>query len=284
LPGVDFATRDSLTAQLGALGVVPGGVLLAHSSYKSLGQVIGGPQAVVEALLAAAGTVVVPTHTPEISDPATWSNPPVPERWWEPIRQESPGFDPARTPASKWMGRLSELVRTWPGARRSDHPQVSFAAVGPRAAEIVDRHSLTDGLGEESPLGAVYRLDGPAPAFHRLGGARLGLDDVDRGGRGRERLRRPGRRLRGDRRRHAGTGRGSGRPADVAAGGGRLRHRVDHGPPAGLVLTGRALGAGNSQAADDRHLLAGELAGQQRHGPGDRRHPDTAGVPPVLVG
>lgn len=157
---MDFATRDSLARQLGALGVVPGGVLLAHSSYKSLGPVIGGPQAVVEALLAAAGTVVVPTHTPEISDPATWSNPPVPERWWEPIRHESPGFDPARTPASRWMGRLSELVRTWPGARRSDHPQVSFAAVGPRAAEIVDQHSLTGGLGEQSPLGAVYRLDG----------------------------------------------------------------------------------------------------------------------------
>jgi aminoglycoside 3-N-acetyltransferase len=188
---VDFATRDSLAAQLSALGVAPGGVLLVHSSYKSLGQVIGGPQAVVEALLAAAGTVVVPTHTPEISDPASWSNPPVPEDWWEPIRHESPGFDPARTPASRWMGRLSELVRTWPGAVRSDHPQVSFAAVGPRAAEIVERHSLTDNLGEDSPLGAVYRLDGqilllgcrhdgntslhlaevrqPSPPFHETG-------------------------------------------------------------------------------------------------------------------
>jgi aminoglycoside 3-N-acetyltransferase len=157
---VDFATRDSLAAQLAALGVAPGGVLLVHSSYKSLGQVIGGPQAVVEALLTAAGTVVVPTHTPDISDPASWSNPPVPQEWWEPIRHESPGFDVARTPASKWMGRLSELVRTWPGARRSDHPQVSFAAVGPRAAEIVERHSLAGGLGDDSPLGAVYRLDG----------------------------------------------------------------------------------------------------------------------------
>jgi aminoglycoside 3-N-acetyltransferase len=157
---VDYATRDSLAAQLGALGVAPGGVLLVHSSYKSLGHVIGGPQAVVEALLAAAGTVVVPTHNPENSDPSTWSNPPVPAEWWEAIRHEAPGFDPARTPASAWMGRLSELVRTWPGARRSGHPEVSFAAVGPRAAEIVNGQSLTDGLGERSPLGAVYRLDG----------------------------------------------------------------------------------------------------------------------------
>jgi aminoglycoside 3-N-acetyltransferase len=190
---VDYATSDSLTAQLGALGVVPGGVLLVHSSYKSLGEVLGGPQSVVEALLAAAGTVVVPTHNPENSDPATWSNPPVPAAWWAAIRHERTGFDPARTPASRWMGRVAELVRTWPGARRSDHPQVSFAAIGPRAAEIVTGHSRVDALGEQSPLGALYRLDGqvlllgcghdantslhlaevrqPAPPRHETGGA-----------------------------------------------------------------------------------------------------------------
>src|SRR5690349_9605382 len=157
---MDYSTVESLTAQLRELGVRPGGVLLVHSSYKSLGEVIGGPQAVVEALLAVAGTLVVPAHTPEISDPAVWSHPPVPPSWWEVIRHRSPGFDPARTPASRWMGRLAELVRTWPGARRSDHPQVSFAAVGPLAADVVGDHALEDNLGERSPLGAVYRLDG----------------------------------------------------------------------------------------------------------------------------
>lgn len=157
---MDYATRNSLAADLRALGVAPGGVLLMHASYKSLGTVFGGPQAVVEALLAVAGTLVVPTHTPDNSDPASWSNPPVPDSWWDTIRREGPGFDPARTPASRWMGRLAELVRTWPGALRSDHPQVSFAAVGPLAAEIVGDHSLSDNLGERSPLGAVYRFDG----------------------------------------------------------------------------------------------------------------------------
>jgi aminoglycoside 3-N-acetyltransferase len=157
---MDYSTVASLTDQLRALGVRPGGVLLVHASYKSLGEVFGGPQAVVEALLAVAGTLVVPAHTPENSDPATWAHPPVPEAWWEPIRRESPGFDVARTPTSRWMGRVAELVRTWPGARRSDHPQVSFAAVGPHAAAVTAEHSLTDGLGEQSPLGAVYRLDG----------------------------------------------------------------------------------------------------------------------------
>lgn len=157
------ATVASLTADLRALGVPAGGVVLMHSSLRSVGFVAGGPQAVVQALLEALGpdgTLVVPTHTPENTDPATWGNPPVPSSWWPVIRGESPGFDPALTPAGKWMGRLAELVRTWPGSRRSSHPQFSFAAWGARADEVVSGHRLDDGLGDSSPLGAVYRLDG----------------------------------------------------------------------------------------------------------------------------
>ncbi len=157
---MDYATRQTLAADLRRLGVRPDGVVLVHSSYRSLGFVVGGPQAAVQALIDAAGTVVVPTHTPDNSDPAQWRNPPVPEPWWEPLRRHTPGFDVARTPASNHMGRLAELVRTWPGARRSNHPEVSFAAVGARAAEVTATHELADGLGDASPLGAVYRLDG----------------------------------------------------------------------------------------------------------------------------
>ncbi|MEV0291041.1 AAC(3) family N-acetyltransferase [Kribbella sp. NPDC050820] len=152
-----------MAADFRALGVPAGGVVLLHSSLRSVGFVAGGPQAVVEALLEVltpAGTLVVPTHTPENTDPATWSNPPVPSEWWPVIRDQSPGFDPGLTPAARWMGRLAELVRTWPGARRSSHPQFSFAALGARAEEVVAGHRLDDGLGGTSPLGAVYRLDG----------------------------------------------------------------------------------------------------------------------------
>lgn len=157
------ATAASLAVDLRTLGVRSGDVLIMHSSYKSLGFVAGGPQGVVQALLDVLGpdgTLVVPAHNPENTDPETWQHPSVPEDWWKPIRHEAPGFDPERTPASRWMGRLAELVRTWPGALRSNHPQFSFAALGARSAEIVAGHRLDDGLGEESPLGAVYRLDG----------------------------------------------------------------------------------------------------------------------------
>nr|GID86762.1 AAC(3) family N-acetyltransferase [Actinoplanes derwentensis] len=136
--------------------------MLVHSSVRSLGFVVGKVQAVVQALLEAlgpTGTLVVPTHTPFNSDPAGWRNPPVPAAWWPIIREQSPGFDPACTP-SRHMGVLAETVRTWPEAVRSVHPYVSFAALGAKAAVIVDDHSLEDGLGEKSPLGALYREHG----------------------------------------------------------------------------------------------------------------------------
>lgn len=155
-------TAGTLAADLRALGLAPGDLVLVHSSMRAVGFVAGGVQAVVQALLDALGpegTLVVPTHTPSNSDPAGWRNPPVPAAWWPVVREQSPGFDPARTP-SQWMGALPELVRTWPGASRSAHPEVSFAAVGARAAAVTGEHPLEDGLGERSPLGAIYRGDG----------------------------------------------------------------------------------------------------------------------------
>lgn len=155
-------TRVTLADDLRRLGVRPGSVLLTHASFATLGWICGGPVAVVQALcdvLGPDGTLVVPTHTPENSDPAGWRHPPVPESWWAVIRDQMPGFDPAVTP-SRWMGLLAETVRCWPGARRSSHPHVSFAALGRHAREITADHVLDEMLGERSPLGRIYERDG----------------------------------------------------------------------------------------------------------------------------
>jgi aminoglycoside 3-N-acetyltransferase len=155
-------TRRSLAADLRALGVKPGMTLLVHSSLSSIGWVCGGPVAVVQALIDAlepSGTLVMPTHTSANSEPSHWENPPVPASWWETIRTTMPGFDPLITPTTA-MGRIAEIFRTWPGALRSGHPQVSFAAFGPSAGFITADHTLADALGDGSPLARVYDLDG----------------------------------------------------------------------------------------------------------------------------
>lgn len=155
------ATVGSLTDDLRRLGLAGGDVVLVHTSLSSLGWVCGGTVAVVQALLetvGADGTVVVPTHTGDLSDPARWGDPPVPPSWWETIRESMPPFRAATSP-SRAMGAVAEVLRTWPGALRSDHPQLSFAALGPAAGRITDDHQLADGLGEGSPLARLYDLD-----------------------------------------------------------------------------------------------------------------------------
>ncbi|GAA3463773.1 aminoglycoside N(3)-acetyltransferase [Saccharothrix longispora] len=159
-PPGPLCTRESIAAQLGEVGLRPGDTVLAHSSLRSLGWVCGGANAVVLALLDVLGedgTLVVPTQSGDNSDPAEWRNPPVPESWWTDIRASMPPYDPRTTPSSG-MGVVPEVVRTWPGALRSAHPQTSFAAVGPRAAEVVEDHALDSRLGERSPLARLEAL------------------------------------------------------------------------------------------------------------------------------
>jgi aminoglycoside 3-N-acetyltransferase len=160
-------TRQSLGDDLRRLGLSAGDTVLVHSSLRSLGVVCGGAVAAVQALMDAigpAGTLVVPAHTAAHNrDPASWTDPLFEhlmsdERSCQIVRDHLPGFDPAITP-SQGVGAIAEAVRTWPGARRSGHPQTSFAAVGPLAGRIVADHHLDSPVGEQSPLARLEELD-----------------------------------------------------------------------------------------------------------------------------
>lgn len=155
------STRDSLARDLAKLGLARGEVVLVHSSLSRLGWVVGGAQAVVLALADATGsraTLVMPTHT-SLSEPSGWRNPPVPEAWWELIRQETPAYDPVLTPTQR-MGAIVDCFRYLDGVVRSSHPAASFAARGPAATTVVGDHQLGSALGERSPLARIYDLDG----------------------------------------------------------------------------------------------------------------------------
>ena len=158
-PG-DTVSRDQLVADLRALGLRRGQDLLIHCSLRQVGRIDGGAATLLDAILEVAGpaTLVVPTQTTmnsltSAAFRAATAGFDLAER--ARFIAAMPGFDPATTP-STGMGAFAEYVRTLPSASRSRHPQVSFAAVGPKARACTAVHDLDCHLGDRSPLGWLY--------------------------------------------------------------------------------------------------------------------------------
>jgi len=158
------AVREQLAADLRSLGLRPGQDLLIHCSLRRVGPVDGGAATLLGAIQDVAGpgaTLVVPAQT-------AWNS--LTSRAFRAATAgldadgharyvaAMPGFDPATTP-STGMGAFAEHVRTRPEARRSAHPQSSFAALGPSAAAAMAVHDLDCHLGERSPLRWLYDAD-----------------------------------------------------------------------------------------------------------------------------
>lgn len=154
-------TVERMTGDLARLGVKPGDIVLVHTAMSRIGWVCGGTQAAIDALRAAVGphgTLVMPAHSMDVTDPAHWSHPPVPRDWQPIIRDAMPAYDPERTP-TRDMGAIAEAFRRWPGTERSRHPAVSFSANGPDAKAILAHQPLEDPFGVPSPLSVLYDLN-----------------------------------------------------------------------------------------------------------------------------
>jgi len=132
-------STHEVARQLTDLGVRPGGIVLVHTAFSSVGPIDGGPQGLIAALreaLGPDGTLVMPSMSNDDDRP----------------------FDAATT-ACAGMGIVAETFRTLSGVLRSNSPH-AFAAVGPRAAEITADHPLDVPHGLDSPVGRVYAADG----------------------------------------------------------------------------------------------------------------------------
>jgi len=155
-------TVDSLSRDLNSLGVTEGMIVIVHSSLSSIGWVCGGSVGVVLALeqtLGIDGTLIMPTHSGDLSDPAKWENPPVPQAWWQSIRDNMPAYDRFMTPA-RGIGTIPEVFRKQSGVTRSLHPNYSFAALGRESEYITTGEKLDFAMDLDSPLGRLHELDG----------------------------------------------------------------------------------------------------------------------------
>lgn len=89
--------RRQLVAQLGALGLGGGDLVLVHAALRKVGPVFGGPDALIDALRAAVGSGA--TVAAYLDWDAPWEDMvDAAGRTIEPWRAEVVPFDPARLP------------------------------------------------------------------------------------------------------------------------------------------------------------------------------------------
>lgn len=152
-------TRAQLVESLVALGVRSPSIVMLHCSLSSMGYVVGGADTVVSGLLDAVGA------DGSVMALAGWDHDSYDlEDWPEPLRAayltDPPGFDPNVSEAARYVGRLPERIRTWPGAASSNHPEARVVAVGRRAEWITEDQPLDHAYGAGSPLARLVEADG----------------------------------------------------------------------------------------------------------------------------
>ncbi|MFG2653442.1 aminoglycoside N(3)-acetyltransferase [Streptomyces sp. NPDC048436] len=154
----EILTKDMLQEHFAAMGLAPGAVVVAHASLSAFGHIAGGATTVIDALrstIGDGGTLVVPTFTPQISDPC----PHIPAADADSAAEAARGRVPLFTDATPTpMGAVPNALLAQPGRLRGRHPQASVAALGPRAQEITDRQPYSHALGADSPFARMYRL------------------------------------------------------------------------------------------------------------------------------
>jgi aminoglycoside 3-N-acetyltransferase len=136
--GQTVITAARISEDLARLGLATGDWVVLHSSLRSIGQVEGGADSVVTALLdvlGPAGLLMAPSYT-----------------YW------TQRFDVANARGA--TGAISEAIRRRSGAVRSWHPTHSVVAIGSDAEAICAGHHSIGAVEVDSPLGKVARNGG----------------------------------------------------------------------------------------------------------------------------
>lgn len=117
-------TRQQLASQLSEMNIPDDASLLVHSSMKSIGEVEGGAETVLDLLCGqlSNGLLIMPTHT------------------WATVNNDHPVYDYTIEPSC--TGVLGTLLLRRSGAVRSLHPTHSVAAWGKNAEKFVEGEHL----------------------------------------------------------------------------------------------------------------------------------------------
>jgi len=141
------------------LGVAPDDTVMLHAAVGSIGWIVGGPDQVLLGLLdvlGPKGTLTMYVGWDGSPYDVTLGMPELPPQ----LEAAWPAFDPVTSRAVREWGVLAEYLRTLPGAKRSAHPDGSFAAVGYNAEELTADHPLQYRMGPGSPLAKLCEAKG----------------------------------------------------------------------------------------------------------------------------
>lgn len=122
---------------------------MVHGAVRSVGEVVGGVNVIVQALFDAIG---------EEGTLAAYVD-------FEPFHEDGdddgvPVFDKRIAHAARDHGVLHETLRNWPGAVRSDHPDAGVVAIGRLADWLTRDHPLQYGYGVGSPFEKILEAHG----------------------------------------------------------------------------------------------------------------------------
>lgn len=111
--------KQQLQDQLESMGLKGDETILIHSSMKSIGEVDGGADTVLDAWMEyfKDGLLLLPTHT------------------WKTVNADNPVYNPQTTPSC--VGLLTNMFMKRDGVIRSLHPTHSMAGYGKSAAEYL---------------------------------------------------------------------------------------------------------------------------------------------------
>uniref|UniRef100_UPI004029B43A AAC(3) family N-acetyltransferase n=1 Tax=Lachnospira sp. TaxID=2049031 RepID=UPI004029B43A len=111
--------KQQLKGQLESMGLKGDETILIHSSMKSIGEVDGGADTVLDAWMEyfKDGLLLLPTHT------------------WKTVNADNPVYNPQTTPSC--VGLLTNMFMKRDGVIRSLHPTHSMAGYGKNAAEYL---------------------------------------------------------------------------------------------------------------------------------------------------
>lgn len=153
-------SRQQLAADLRALGVAPGDVVMAHASVRAVGEVAGGPDEIHLALkdaLTAAGTLVMYAGCPRYVDEVGRGNLSPAEEGE--VLEKLPAFDPETARSARDHGVLVEFLRTYPGSRVNPHV-TRFVAWGRETAHLFSSQPWDYAFGAGSALDRFVSLNG----------------------------------------------------------------------------------------------------------------------------